>query len=169
MSRQVGVFIDIGNQFHCVQKKWPGKKLNYEEYLHKAKTFGSIFRAFAYGTQVEDTAAKFITALRHIGFDPQYKEVDKGAWYSWNVGIAVDIVRYVIHNKIDIIVLGSSDRGMDSIISWAKEQGVRVIVMGCSINKDLKNVCDQWVEISENMLTAKIEEPDDDEDTDAAE
>lgn len=152
MSSRVSVFIDVGNQFYCINKKWAGRKLNYEKYLEKAKSFGGIGRAFAYGTQVDDTAAKFITALYHLGFEPQYKQVKKNVWYSWNVGMAMDIVRLVTNDKTDTIIIGNSDRSIAPVISWAKEKGVRVIVMACGINKELKNACDRWIEIDEAML-----------------
>jgi uncharacterized protein (TIGR00288 family) len=155
MSSRVSVFVDVGNQFYCINKKWPGRKLNYEKYLEKTKTFGTLGRAFAYGTQVDDTAAKFITALHHLGFEPQYKQVEKNVWYSWNVGMAMDIVRLVTNNKTDTIIIGNSDRSLSPVISWAKEKGVRVIVIACGINKELKLSCDRWVEIDEAMLESE--------------
>ena len=167
MSNRVGVFIDVGNQFYCINKKWPSRKLNYEKYLTQTKTFGTIARAFAYGTQVNNTASRFIVALHHLGYEPQYKQVEKKVWYSWCVGIAMDIVRLVINNKVDTIIIGSSDRSIAPVISWAKEQGIQVIVMGCGINKELKTVCDRWIEINDSMLEAEVvraEEKDDDDD-----
>lgn len=152
MSNRVSVFIDVGNQFYCINKKWAGRKLNYEKYLEKARTFGGIGRAFAYGTQVDDTAAKFITALHHLGFEPQYKQVEKNVWYSWNVGMAMDIVRLITNDKTDTIIIGNSDRSIAPVISWAKEKGVRVIIVACGINKELKTACDRWIEIDESML-----------------
>lgn len=160
-SDRVSVFIDVGNQFYCINKKWEGRKLNYEQYLAKANTFGTVSRAFAYGTQVEDAAAKFITALHHLGFEPQYKQVEKNVWYSWGVGIAMDIVRLVTNDRTDTIIIGHSDRAMAPVIAWAKEKGVKVIIIACGINRDLKNECDSWIEIDESMLEAlpKTEEP----------
>lgn len=156
MSNRVGVFVDVGNQFYCINKKWPMRKLNYEKYLVKAKSFGTIARAFAYGTQVEDTAARFIVALHHLGYEPKYKQVERKVWYSWCVGMAMDIVRLVINDKVDTVIIGNSDRSMASVISWTKEQGVQVIVMSCGINKDLKTVCDRWIEIDDTMLELEV-------------
>lgn len=154
---RVSVFVDVSNQYYCINKKWPGRKLNYERYLEKAKTFGSICRAFAYGTQVDDAAAKFITALHHLGYQAKYKQVEKNAWYSWAVGIAMDIVRLISNDKTDVVIIGNSDRTLAPVISWAKEHGVRVIVMACGINKDLKNTSDRWLEIDESMLEELVE------------
>ncbi len=152
MSSRVGVFIDVGNQFYCINKKWGGRKLNYASYLVKAKAFGEVVRAFAYGTQVNDAAAKFIIALRYLGYEPKYQQVAKNVWYSWNVGAAMDIVRLVMNDKIDTIVIGNSEKSIAHVIAWAKEKGVQVIVIGCGINSDLKAICNQWIEIDESML-----------------
>ncbi|KKK91517.1 hypothetical protein LCGC14_2712150 [marine sediment metagenome] len=155
MSNRVGVFIDVGNQYYCINKKWLGRKLNYEKYLDAAKVFGPVVRAFAYGTQVEGVAVNFITVLHHLGYEPQYKTVEKKVWYSWNVGMAMDIVRLVTNNKIDVVVMGNSDNNMVPVISWAREKGIKVIITGCGINKELKQVCDRWIEINEGMLELK--------------
>jgi uncharacterized protein (TIGR00288 family) len=157
MASKVCVFIDVGNQFYCINKKWPGRKLNYEKYLETANTFGSVTRAFAYGTQVEGAAINFITCLHHLGYEPHYKTVEKNSWYSWDVGMAVDIVRLILHDKTDVIIVGNSNRSMAPALQWAKERGVRVVVVGCGINKDLKDVCDQWIEISDKMLADEDE------------
>jgi uncharacterized LabA/DUF88 family protein len=152
MSSKSAVFIDVRNQYYCINKKWEGRKLNYAKYLSKATTFGGIVRSFAYGTRIDDTAQKFITALHHLGFEPQYKMVNTNEWYSWSVGIAMDIVRLVTNNKIDTVILGTADRSIVPVINWAKERGVRVVVIGCGICKDIKNSCDRWIEIQEDML-----------------
>lgn len=156
MVNKVGVFVDVGNQFYCINKKWPGRKLNYEKYLDKAKTFGSVIRAFAYGIQIDDTAANFILVLNYLGYIPQFKDIEKYTKFSWDIGMAMDIVR--LHDKIDTVILGSSDRSVAPVISWAKEKGIQVVIIGCGISKELKTVCDIWIEIDESMLEVKEEE-----------
>jgi len=156
MSSKVTLLIDVGNQFFCINKRWPGRKLNYSEYLEKAKTFGTVTRAIAYGTQIDDSAATFITALHHLGFEPKFKQIEKNTWYAWDVGISVDVVRF--HEKTDVLVLGSSNRNMVPIIKWAKERGIRVVVMSCGVNRDLKDAADQWLEITESMLEEAADE-----------
>lgn len=153
---RVGVFVDIGNQYYCVSKKWPGKKLDYQQYITKATNGKSLQRAFAYGTQVEDNAVKFITCLKHIGFEARYKTVEKNAFYSWDAGIAVDMIKFA--EKLDTVVLGSSNRSMVPAVKALRERGVKVIVLACGISRELKDVVDKWVEITEDMLEAENEE-----------
>ena len=156
MANRVAVFVDVGNQFYCINKKWEGRKLNYEEYKKRAATFGSVVRAFAYGTQIEGAASKFISCLYHLGFEPQYKTVEKNNWYSWDVGMAMDMVRMC--DKIDVAIVGNSSRTISPAVAYLKEKGIKVVVIGCGISKDVKDVCDQWVEINEDMLEIEEEQ-----------
>ena len=156
MTNRVCVFIDVGNQFYCINKRWPGRKLNYERYMAKCKSFGQVNRAFAYGTQVDDSAIKFITALHHFGFEPHYKQIEKNTWYSWDVGMSLDIVR--LHQKSDVIIIGNSNRSIAPLVNWIKERGIRIIIMACGINKDVKEACDQWIEVTEDMLEDEVNE-----------
>lgn len=150
MDKRVGVFIDVGNQFYCINKKWEGRKLDYEKYKNKISSYGTIVRAFAYGTQIEGAASKFISCLHHLGFEPKYKTVEKNNWYSWDVGMAVDMVR--ICEKIDVAIIGNSSKSIAEAISFLKEKGIKVIVIACGISKDVKEACDQWVETEEELL-----------------
>lgn len=150
MANRVGIFIDVGNQFYCINKKWEGRKLNYEEYKKKAGSFGVVARAFAYGTQVENAATKFISCLHHLGFEPNYKTVEKNSWYSWDVGMSMDMVR--LCDKVDTIIVGNSNRTIAPALAYMRDKGIRVVVIACGINKEVKEACDQWLEISETML-----------------
>ena len=150
--KRIGVFIDVGNQFYCINKKWEGRKLNYETYKVKATEYGNIVRSFAYGTQVDEAASKFISCLHHLGFESRYKSVEKNKWYSWDVGISIDMVR--LSEKIDIAIIGNSNKSIVPALLYLKEKGIRVIVMACGISKEVKEACDQWIEINEDMLEA---------------
>ena len=150
MSR-VGVFVDVASCYYNINKKWPGRKLNYEMYLEEAKKFGTeIGRAIAYGTQLEENARKFISCLSLLGYEPKYKTVEKNQWYSWDVGIVVDMIRN--HEKLDTIVLGNCSRPMVPAIDYLQEKGCRVIIMACGIPRELREASFKWVEITENIL-----------------
>jgi uncharacterized protein (TIGR00288 family) len=152
---RVGIFIEVGDQFFRINKKWEGRKLNYQAYYDKCKEFGEVARAFAYGTQINKNATKFISCLHHIGFEPKYKDMEGTQWHNWAVGISVDIMNLVTNNKIDCVVLGMSTKDMVPLVNCVKEKGVKVIVMSCNINYELKEAADQWIEVSENLLSEK--------------
>ena len=150
MSSRVGVFVDVGNLFYCIGKKWPSRKIDYRKFLEQAANSKEVSRAFAFGTQVEDSATKFISCLHHIGFVTHYREIERGQWYNWAAGMSVELVRH--HRKLDEIVIGSSDMTMAPVVRWLRENGTIVTVMGCGIPKELREASDHYKEIPEDML-----------------
>jgi uncharacterized LabA/DUF88 family protein len=163
----IGVFVDVSNIFYCVGKKFNGRKLDYEKYLEVAVGQDDIlYRAIAFGIQVESEATKFITCLRHLGFEAKYKrprviqtsESDRREYrrISWNVGLALDIVRIVSNNKLDTVVIGSSDPELLHLVEWVKERGIRCEILACGISKELKDCADIWKEIGEDLLEQPI-------------
>lgn len=156
MKNKVCVFVDVSNQFYNINKKWPHRKLNYKVYFEVCKKYGEVTRAFAYGTQVERAASKFISCLHHIGYEPNFREVEPNNWYCWDVGLTIEIVNQIIHKRCDAIIIGSTNRVLIQTINWAKAQGIRVIVVACGINNEIRETC-EWEEIDKSMLENIIE------------
>jgi uncharacterized LabA/DUF88 family protein len=150
MSNKIAVFISINNQFYYVNKKWPNRKLDYKKYYDRVNEIGHVTRAFAYGVQFEESAINFITALNHIGYETNYREIAK--YFTWDVGICIDMIRMI--GKCDTMVLGYSGSGnaLVPLVEYLKVNGVKVIIMACCINRELKDVADQWIEIDETLL-----------------
>src|SRR5436190_2371492 len=166
-GKVVGVFVDVSNLYYCIGKKYR-RKLNYEKYLKQAINGQELYRAFAYGAQLNDKAVDFITCLRHYGYDPKYKKpkqyfttntlqtcpncnvkltTDKkeNRKADWDVGIAMDVVRII--DRLDTVVIGSADGDLVSLVEWVKEKGRLCTVLACGISRDLKDVVDHWEEI----------------------
>jgi len=150
MGNRVGVFVDTGNLFYCVSKKWAGRKVDYRELLRSSIESREVHRAFAFGTQVDGAAKKFIKCLHHIGFETHYRDIEKGSWYDWAVGIAIEMIRH--HSKVDEVILGSSNLTMVPVVKWLRENGVTVTVIACGIPRELKEAADSWTELTEDML-----------------
>lgn len=150
--KTVGVFVDVGNIFYCIGKRYDGRKLNYSKYLDFIGKDEAIFVARAFGVHLNDEAIKFITCLRHYGWDPKYRKPRPGKRVDWNVGIAMDIVRLVANNKLERVVIGSSSPDLVPLIEWIKEHGCEVYVVACGIPKELKEVADKYIEIPEELL-----------------
>lgn len=157
----VGVFVDVGNLYHCVNKKFNGKKLDYKKYLEGVVPEGDIlYRGMAYGVQVKDEAVKFISCLRHYGYEPKYRrpktyrsgEKETLRRIPWGVGISMDVVRIVSNNKLDVVVLGSSEPELIDLCEWVKERGVKCVVVSCGIPKEIREAADIWTEIPESFL-----------------
>ncbi len=153
-NKKIGVFTDIGS-LHKNIKYIYSDKLDYQYYLECIKGEGTIYRAFAYGTQVDSEARKFIDFLKIIGFETKYLQAKvlsdkKVIRYDITPHMIVDIVRIV--DKLDIIVLGTSNMNILPVIPYIKDKGVEVIIFSCKIPNELKNISDDWWEINEDHL-----------------
>lgn len=163
--KMIGIFVDVSNLYYCIGKKFPEKKLDYLAYLTLAQGENAIYRARAYGIELDKEASKFKTCLKHYGYEPIYKapkiyeNKETGEKHyrrmSWNVGITTDVVRLI--DKLDIIILGSSDPELVPLVEWIKEKGRECLILACGISRELKAVANGYKEITEDYL--KSDEP----------
>lgn len=153
----IGIFVDVSDIYYKVNRKFDAK-LDYQAYIDIFDA--PIFRAFAYCSQ---KAPSFLTCLRSVGFEPKYKqpkiirvndrEIKR---CDWGVGITIDIV-YLI-NKLDTIVLGTSNPDYIPLIQWCRDQGKKVIIFACCVPISLRNVANEVIEITEDFLEEEEEE-----------
>jgi uncharacterized LabA/DUF88 family protein len=147
----LAVFVDINNQYYCVNKKWPSRRLDYSKYIKHVHEYGNIFRIFAYGTQLIDHPNKFASLLHNLGFETKFKKLDRpNVWLAREVEITMDMIKLV--DRVDTIILSNSNSCLVPAIVYLKEKGVKIIILGCCISKDIKDHCDQWIEFTEEML-----------------
>ena len=151
------MFIDLGNLYFCVSKKWPGRRLDLNKlYLFLRERCGDkIVRAVAYGTEQEDEAKGFKGYLRGAGFDPKFKRhyfKEGGDTYrtDWGIGLTLDVVSMV--ERVDCIMFCTANPEYRPLLEWLKTKGVRAIVCACGISKQLRAEADECVEITENLL-----------------
>lgn len=153
------IIADVSNLYYCVRKRF-GKKLDYSRLLDVARNGHEVVEAFAYGAELDGAAIHFKKALEHIGFTPKYKEAkvfhkpgtdrqDRKA--DWDVGMAMDIVRFL--DQVDIVILCSADGDLAPCVEYIKEQGKECVILACGISHELKNCATHWIEIDEEMLT----------------
>lgn len=160
-SRNVGVFVDIISQFNSVNMLYRGRKLDYEKYLTKSTEQGCIYRAFGYGAQITNEAHAFITCLRTLGYEPKYVQARQFGERSEirrtdrTMDLVTDIIR--ILEKLDVVIIGTSNPMIVPIIEFIKERGIKVIVFSCNIPRELKESADLWWEITEDYLEIKKE------------
>jgi uncharacterized LabA/DUF88 family protein len=69
---------------------------------------------------------------------------------NWNCGLTIDVINII--ERVDTVILGSSDPDTLPVIEYIKSKGVGVIIIAAGIHRDLKKACNQFVEISEDML-----------------
>jgi uncharacterized LabA/DUF88 family protein len=159
---RVALYVDVSNIYYCMIKKFgPGKKLDYSALLEYVRGFGQLTAARAYESVMPGKAGlskSFTKRLVDLGFIVREKRVktyrEAGTVIShkadWDVGIAVDMIRYV--DDADLIVLACADGDMHDAVAWLRERGKQVIVLAVGISVDLKEVATKCLEIPESLI-----------------
>lgn len=155
--KKMGVFLDVNNLYYCVGKKFEKRKLDYRKYLEFVTDFGTPVLSIAYGTQLNNEAAKFIHSLEKTGFTARFRTVKR--WHedpqrsSWDVGITVDAVNAL--PETDLYILGSGSGSMVPLVELLRGSGKEVFIVACGINKDLKAAASEFFEIPESLLEVR--------------
>lgn len=155
MAKRIGVFADVSNLYYTIKGKYK-RKLDYGKFMEFIADLGDVAVSLAYGAQREDQAQKFIKCLREAGFTPKYKEPRTFNNKSqithkadWDVGIAVDMIRYM--DDVDMYILASADSDMIPVIEYLNERGKEVVVIGCGISHQLKDSTKECIEIAKSL------------------
>ncbi len=155
-TERVGVFVDLISLFGSVKVAYNGRKINYEEYLKKIETLGSIYRANAYGAYIGEESASFITCLENMGYEPKYvkarifedkpniKHTDR------TMDIVVDILRIV--DRVDTVVIGSLNLQLIPFINYLREKGIKVIIFACNVKRELRMAANDYWLINDSVL-----------------
>lgn len=155
---KTAVFVDVSNVYYCINKKFPGRKLDYERYLASVSDGHEILRAYAYGSQINEEAHGFITCLKKIGYQPNFKSLGTSTRrVCWDAAICVDTMKLL--DRLERVVIGSASPDIVPLVSWLKDRGVQVEVVACGINKDLKAAASSFVEIDDSWLEVRDEKP----------
>lgn len=165
-GHRVGIFIDVQNLYYCAKNLY-GAFPNYKTLVEEATRERQLVCAYAYVVSSDVPKQEdFFSALRQTGIEIRQKELQifpgglkKG---NWDVGIAVDILRYM--NRVDVVVLASGDGDFTELLEYLKNQGVKTEVMsfGRTTSKRLSEEADIFVDLdkeSEKYLIKKVRKP----------
>ena len=159
MPKQIGLFVDVSNLYHCINTKYK-KKLDYFQYIEFCKTLGTVCIAKAYGAQVKNQASSFLKCLRMFGYTPIYQtprvfKTSNGIQHKANYDllIAVEIVQVI--DQLDILILGSADGDFAPLLKWANERNTKSLVFACNISSELKKEAHETMEIPESFMEDK--------------
>ena len=166
-EQRVGVFVDCQNLYYSAKNLY-GKKVNFANILESGVNGRKLIRAFCYVINAEiQGESTFHEALAHIGFDVRAKDLQtfyggakKG---DWDIGIAMDIMRYA--NKLDVVVLVSGDGDFQDLLEHVKALGCRteVIGFGKTSSSKLKNTADFFLDMDRDhrryLIGGRIDKP----------
>lgn len=150
MDNRILFVADIKNLFYGVKKKYGDRRLDYDKLIHYTRILGGHVTARAYGMQISDEAQPFITKLTNLGYEVFYR-LRRFSSSSWNCGITIDILN--ISNRVDTVIVASSDNDLLPLYDELRRRGIEVIVIGVGISRDIRIVANKVIEIDETFLS----------------
>ncbi len=153
-EQRVGVFIDTQNLYHCARNLYKAR-VNFGAVLKEAVAGRKLVRAVAYVITTEAGDEKnFFEALSKLGIETKTKDLQIFAGGAkkadWDVGLAVDAIKMA--NRLDAVVIISGDGDFIPLVEYLQTVGVQVEVVsfGKSTSGKLREVVDDFVDLSEN-------------------
>lgn len=162
-EQRVGVFIDTQNLYHSARNLYQAR-VNFGAVLKDAVAGRKLVRAVAYVITTEAGDEKnFFEALEKIGIETKTKDLQIFAGGAkkadWDVGLAVDAIK--MSPRLDCVVIVSGDGDFVPLVEYLQTIGVQVEVVsfGKSTSGKLREVVDDFVDLSENprkyLMSAK--------------
>ncbi len=154
-EQRVAVFIDTQNIYHSARNLY-NRKVNFGAVVKDAVAGRKLVRAIAYVITSEAGDEKaFFEALEKMGIETRTKDLQIFAGGAkkgdWDVGLAIDAVRTA--PRIDAAIILSGDGDFVPLVEYLqKHSGIQVEVaaFGKSSSQKLKEVADDFVDLSQN-------------------
>ena len=153
-DQRVGVFIDVQNMYYSAKNLF-GAKVNFGNIVKEATAGRKLIRAIAYVVSTESKEEQpFFDALYNLGIETKEKPLqiflggEKKA--DWDVGLAVDAIRF--SPSLDAIVLVSGDGDYVPLVDYLRGQGKQVEVMafGGTTSGKLIEEADDFIDLSKD-------------------
>ena len=151
-EQRVALFIGTQNLYHSAKNLY-NAKVNFKNILETAVAGRKLIRAIAYVITTEAGDEKdFFEALTKIGIETKTKDLQiflggnkKG---DWDVGLAIDAIR--LAPKVDTVILATGDGDFEPLVEYLKNfTQVEVISFGRSTSSRLREVCEDFIDMSE--------------------
>lgn len=154
-EQRVGIFIDAQNIYHT-SKNLYSRRVNFGEVVKAALAERKLVRAIAYVITSEEGDEKaFFEALTKAGIETKTKDLQifsSGAKKAdWDVGMAVDAI--IMAPKLDTVIIISGDGDFIPLVEYLQiNEGcqVEVVSFGKTSSMNLKDVCDDFLDLSED-------------------
>ena len=150
-DQRVGVFIDVQNMYYSAKNLF-GAKVNFGNIVKEATAGRKLIRAIAYVVSTEGKEEQpFFDALYNLGIETKDKPLqiflggEKKA--DWDVGLAVDAIRF--SPSLDAVVLVSGDGDYVPLVEYLRGHGkqVEVISFGDTTSAKLIEAADDFIDL----------------------
>jgi uncharacterized LabA/DUF88 family protein len=152
-EQRVALFIDTQNLYHSGRNLYKAS-VNFDQILKDAVAGRKLVRAIAYVITSEAGDEKnFFDALTKMGIETKTKDLQVFAGGAkkgdWDVGLAVDAIKMA--PRLDAIIIASGDGDFIPLVQYLQTMTqVEVISFGKSTSMKLKEVVDDFIDMSEN-------------------
>lgn len=153
-DQRVGVFVDVQNLYYSAKNLYKAK-VDFGAILKTAVAGRQLIRALAYVVKAQNLdEQRFFEALNKQGFEVKMKDLQvfygghkKG---DWDIGIAIDIIRFM--NKLDVVILVTGDGDFVPLVEYLRNHGqyVELIAFGESASSQLVNEADEFADLSQS-------------------
>lgn len=162
-QQRVAVFIDTQNLYHSARNLYQSR-VNFAAVIKEAVAGRQLIRATAYVITTEAGDEKnFFEALEKMGIETKTKDLQiffGGAKKAdWDVGLAVDAIRFA--SKVDAVVIVSGDGDFIPLVEYLKHLGTQVegISFGKSTSSKLRETLDDFVDLCDEPEKYLIRPP----------
>jgi uncharacterized LabA/DUF88 family protein len=153
-EQRVGVFIDTQNLYHSARNLY-NARVNFGAVVKDVVAGRKLVRAVAYVITTEAGDEKnFFEALQKQGIETKTKDLQIFSSGSkkadWDVGLAVDAIKMA--PRLDSVIIASGDGDFVPLVEYLQTIGIQVEVVsfGKSTSGKLREVVDDFVDLSEN-------------------
>jgi uncharacterized LabA/DUF88 family protein len=153
-EQRVGIFIDTQNLYHSAKNIYKAR-VNFANVLKDALADRLLIRAIAYVVATEGGEEKgFFEALERLGIETKTKDLQVFAGGAkkgdWDVGIAVDAIKFA--PKLDVAVIVAGDGDFVPLVEYLKSEGcqVEVVSFGKSTSARLIEATDDFLDLDSN-------------------
>ncbi|GBD34601.1 hypothetical protein HRbin35_00337 [bacterium HR35] len=153
-DQRVNIFIDTQNIYHSAKNLY-NKKVDFGKLVSLLVGPRKLIKAFAYVIKSDFTPKEidFFEALINQGIQLRIKELqvypDGSKKADWDVGIAVDVIRF--SQLVDVVILVTGDGDFSHLVEYLQNQGKQVEIAGFSqtTSVKLKELADFYYDLNE--------------------
>jgi uncharacterized LabA/DUF88 family protein len=153
-DQRVNIFIDTQNIYHSAKNLYEAK-VDFKKLVDLLTGERKLVQAFAYVIRSEFTSKEidFFEALVRQGIYLRIKELqvypDGSKKADWDIGIAVDVIRF--SSLVDVVILVTGDSDFSHLVEYLQNQGKLVEIAGFSqtTSTKLKEITDFYYDLNE--------------------
>jgi len=137
LTNKKAIFIDTGNLYYCISKKFNARRLDYAKFL---ETTGPYDVKHAYVAQMNDQVDRFIKYLENLDFNVHVKSPRKRKVNSqfiweidWKIEITLNVIDFLDACEDGQVTLATNDVGFIPLIDDLLDQKVSISIIAAGV------------------------------------